>query len=136
MRDIKFRAWDKNNKNLLKIFDSTTQEYWFIPMWNKNFEIMQYTGLKDRKGKEIYEGDILDFEDTDNKGRDFYNRAELEFNKGRYEFKKFLIEDTYVEEEMHNSSNSDFIDIIKDSDVVGNIYENPELLEGENNVDS
>ncbi len=60
-REIKFRIWDKESK-------------WMISFENMNlsiirnreperFELMQYTGLKDKNGKEIYEGDIIEFKD-------------------------------------------------------------------------
>jgi uncharacterized phage protein (TIGR01671 family) len=132
MREIKFRVWDKNNKTLFQIFDSTTQEYWFIPIWNKNFEIMQYTGLKDRKGKEIYEGDVLEFDDITGDGFDFRNKAQVEFYKGRYQLTNFLVSDTRMLEEM-NESHEDFVyQLEKNCKVVGNIYENPELLTQQN----
>lgn len=69
----------------------------------------QYTGLKDKNGKEIYEGDIV-------KTNDFYECGELVF-KGKTEVIENIL---------------DYINTVKSIDttgeVIGNIYENPELL--------
>jgi uncharacterized phage protein (TIGR01671 family) len=71
--------------------------------------LMQYTGLKDKNGVEIYEGDIVRFLDID--GVD--SVTEVEFREGGfYPFAPDFIHWCNVE-------------------VIGNIYENPELLEGE-----
>lgn len=59
MRKIKFRAWDKKRKFMLTIFDSTTAKEWFLPNLNEDYEVMQYTGVNDIYGNEIYEGDII-----------------------------------------------------------------------------
>jgi len=52
MREIKFRAWDKD---LHKMYNKWT----VIPDDDRSHILMQYTGLKDKNGKEIYEGDIV-----------------------------------------------------------------------------
>ena len=62
MREIKFRAWD-NKQNKMRndgfsiYYDGSIQ--FADSIESKDFILMQYTGLKDKNGKEIYEGDIL-----------------------------------------------------------------------------
>lgn len=119
-REIKFRAWMEQHKVMQVIFDSTTQESWFIP--NTNLPIMQYTGLKDSSGREIYEGDIV--QKAGNryliKWCDKTARYVVEVLKAYallvrgVEFPLWQ----YVEENGQVNL-----------EVIGNIYEHPELLE-------
>ncbi len=104
MRTIKFRVWNKVTH---------TMHY---PDWKELSEraelpemvLMQFTGLKDKNGKEIYEGDI--FLITKEPQED----NTVEFYEGEYQLSP------------HGFSLSDWYE---QGEVIGNIYENPELLE-------
>ncbi|NWK12995.1 YopX family protein [Clostridium cadaveris] len=140
MREIKFKAWDDKNKIMLNT-DTPNLLIHFngeINSFGKNGEIngvyftnqvklLQYTGLKDKNGKEIYEGDILLLE----KGT---KRTVLSVPGG------FAIES--LDDDLNKYGKEIFVPIeglsdeqnasfIKSTKVIGNIYENPELLEGE-----
>lgn len=59
MREIKFRFWDSLKNNLFTSDQCNSYEVWDTIEDNERFKTMQYTGLKDKNGKEIYEGDLL-----------------------------------------------------------------------------
>lgn len=62
MREIKFRAWDEEKKEMFYdefFVDSDGSPYWHSTQSDANVELMQYTGLKDKNGEEIYEFDYL-----------------------------------------------------------------------------
>lgn len=124
MREIKFRCWDrfKQRWSNYKINDGTVYfmdkntGVWY-GSYNKrykDFNLMQYTGLEDKNGKEIYEGDIL----SDGNNEKPY-KVIFENGSFRAEFKGDFEEYSF-----------DLIDVVAQSyEVVGNIYENPELME-------
>ena len=99
------------------------QNKWFLkgkqfPMPNGAVVIMQYTGLKDKNGKEIYEGDIC--ETVTYSGKPFGTIDVVKFSGGA--FKLTDIEDALLPIPLDDSD-------IQSVEVIGNIYENPELLE-------
>lgn len=130
MREIKFRAWNKNFKKMYKIgqitlekgtwnYEPDNREYigMSIP-YQPSFVLMQYTGLKDKNGKEIYEGDIVEIKGYSNKG---YNTGLV---KEIYvvEFKDFCW--SCGTKSLLNLATINWASI----EVIGNIYDNPELL--------
>ena len=115
MREIKFRAWDKVYKHFHE--DDIIRDYVlgdFID--NPEYIVTQQTGLKDKNGREIFEGDIIRITD-----HPFEGAIPIE---GNYE--------VGYNEQMELCSGSWLLFRMKHyCEVIGNIYENPELLKGE-----
>ena len=113
MRQIKFRAWDKLEKRMRHNI-----ELFMIPSWTKpmlsmgDMDVMQFTGLFDKHGKEIYEGDIVKWEPEYINIREAPKAVEYEWSG----YRPFQYDGGG---EYHPS----------ECIVIGNIYENPELLE-------
>lgn len=112
-REIKFRVWDKNKK----CFPIDGQIYLIdaIKGYRKNVIAEQYTGLKDKNGKEIYEGDIVEI--------DKYGKFQIIWNEWACKFDFDKIGKREREEPLLSQ------DWEEKSEVIGNIHENPELLE-------
>ncbi len=132
MREIKFRAWNKELRRMVNKLNLNFEK-------DDNHVLMQYTGLKDKNGKEIYEGDLVKLMewksnpdiykvhpitykiDWDECGARFHmyspdelwgklpNGKERETDEGIEIFRDFSSEEQIIE-------------------IIGNIYENPELL--------
>lgn len=169
MREIKFRSWNKEEKVMLKIaqlglgfgrthFGETgIDDGWCVGTEDTHIQLMQYTGLKDNNGKEIYEGDVLWLrgewdmswqeivqvvwhigttnEYTDSDIMPGINGWALKSLIGRWARKAtidvlpkehaFSNSDPLVQEEENiKSLELDKLDV----EVIGNIYENPDLL--------
>jgi YopX protein len=112
MREIKFRAWDKErnqiitDKFLIRPWDGLPMSETYM---QPQLELMQFTGLKDKNGRDIYEGDILEF--LRRKGDVYWDQLGLwaahwneDYNHRLFAFNQ------------------------KDLEIIGNIYEKPDLL--------
>ena len=123
MREIKFRAWYEKEKRFLswdELQDGTESlQTYFNNELSDVSPLMQYTGLKDKNGKEIYEGDILS---TD------LSRPYLIvcFRNGAFMVQCHDDGKDYYDLMVSINEESDQVEHLE---VIGNIYENPELLE-------
>ena len=103
-RPIKFRAWNNAEKKMYPEVEDIRERY--------ETYLMQYTGLKDKNGKEIYEGDII--------CRRAMRNTFVEYERCRWVLR---YDDPKVEwrQDLHNQ-------ISLHLEVIGNIYENPKLI--------
>lgn len=143
MRDIRFRAWNKKYDFMMQsvmvaAYGSGRRCKYDSEWWEEaDIEIMQYIEMKDKDGEDIYEGDIIEFDDVGEEGYeykegfDFQNRAVIIWNNGRFELDKPMSDNSEVLDFMNNC-HEDFWNALKDCKVIGNIYENPGLLNPQN----
>ena len=122
MKEIKFRVWNtETNKMITNVKEMgvfalqsiySIDEFLVIPT-NEKYPLMQYTGLKDKNGVEIYEGDIIKYDFNELNYR-------IEFLNAEFIARRFY-------ENIENLYPTEF-DYGKECEVIGNIYENKELL--------
>jgi len=160
MREIKFRAWDKKEKKMYPILGIANQaiacggQIYNEMIESCDFEVMQYIGLKDKNGKEIYDSDLLRIKflaNPDNKMKKWRYKVDAVYKVTITEFSlcvslvklyqpDLLITHIYFRDEDFRNEGNGILKIdskyesgkkvrpICDVEVIGNIYENPELL--------
>lgn len=130
-REIKFRAWHKVKNIMVYNNEDDTYGYWdgvcnsnvgmintiLNSQYYKEYEFMQYTGLHDKTEKEIYEGDIVKVDNID--------LAIIYFDDDRMAWGIKPINEFYFDSPLLSEN------ISLELRVIGNIYDNPELLGGE-----
>ena len=127
----KFRAWLKGDKEMVDVDEIAFRTNWIRVFYELNYywfkfddvKLMQSTGLFDKNGQEIFEGDVVQFEDCYIESDFLYiNKGIVEWSQGRFT----ITNRDYVE--MEDLLDGEILDVI----IIGNIYENPEFLEVNN----
>lgn len=127
MREIKFRAWNAGNNEWMngrdisiflngwvRVYDGNPfLPYEDFPKYYPLIHIMQFTGLRDKNGREIYEGDLIKHINT-NFG--YGDPKQPEYHVGVLRSLDYLFGDEL------------WINICQSGEVIGNIWENPELV--------
>ena len=128
MREIKFRVWSGERMTNSQLFSvSMKGQLWFDSgssgvVGVDDRPLMQYTGLKDKNENDVFEGDIVRYSNKLENGL-----AEVKWEKGGFCF-------WWIEQKTSSPSLYDhagYFGCASELEVIGNIYENPELLETE-----
>jgi hypothetical protein len=109
MRELKIRAWDAHNNKMIMPGHFSLEDQKTYKISFSGMDLMQYTGLKDKNGKEIYERDIFKDDDW------WVEKATVEFVNGIFGF--------------WSDGKEEFIPLFgcKNIEVIGNIYETKEV---------
>jgi uncharacterized phage protein (TIGR01671 family) len=133
MGEFRFRAWYPENKKIYEvakidiwgdpdqaICDLASEDEELFDIYLCEVVLMQYTGRKDINGKEIFEGDIVSFDDCTSTESGYWERGCIGVVEWCNETVSF---------EVSNRHSAESYEVLDECVVIGNIYKNPELLE-------
>ena len=132
-REIKFRVWHHSFSRFLTpdewflaldgkllFSDFTTDEWWKV---DSDYTIQQYTGLKDKNNKEIYEGDILVYSENDPT-----STADRTLVRVEYKVSGFCYRDLATNKLDSIHAILGIVEVDDEAEIIGNIFENLDLL--------
>lgn len=129
MREIKFRAWDNDKKSMFiphinASFNTGLHDLNIIfEKFGTEYSFMQYSGLKDKNGKEIFEGDVISCPPLFKGDKSYFQITFGEVTVQGLQHWAWLCQSRVLQKSLLDQS------IIENGEVIGNVYENPELMQ-------
>lgn len=131
MREIKFKLWDKSNNQIVfdtaPVFRQTALNLGIKNLQDDGYVLLQYTGLKDKNGKEIYEGDVLKSTEKIKGFSGSPPKSKMPMGINKVIFKEGAFKLTTASKSTRYQLSSLSISWCG-LEIIGNIYERPELL--------